>query len=240
MEVRMEKVDLSKVLIIDTPYYNPGSSYVGMLKRNNITTVNQLLDDSIWEYKCYTRTRSQLRGFIAMLKYYYFGEEPYYDVLLDKRIDLDFVKKGINYRDNFLYLVGNNYGNKNAPDVQISLTELLGCPEYMASYILRRVSTRTREGNLSEIGLEDNPKLIDLFKWILTEKRYKQVFPYIRSYIEIYNKRTPDIDYAKIDILVTQLMALEKMQKELDEQLAIVKKQLSFYSNIEDRNEGSR
>lgn len=237
----MDKVDLKKILIVDTPYYNPGSSYVGILKRNNIVTVDQLLSDSIWDYKCYTRTRCQLRGFIAMVKYYYLGEQPYYDALLDKEIELDYIRNDVDYRGTHLDLIDMNIGSKKrVPDVQISLTELLGCPEYIAKFIMMRFSTMVKNNKLVEGGLPEHPILIDLFKWILTDKRYKQVFPYIRSYIEIYNKKLQDIDFEKVDILVSERMMLLKMQEEIKKRIAIVEKQLDICCHLDDRKGGSR
>ena len=88
----MEKQDLSKLLIKDSEYYNPNSTYVNMLKRNNIETINQLLTDNFWNIywkKCQGDTRLQLTGLISMLKYKYLGETLLLDEFLDKYIDLD-------------------------------------------------------------------------------------------------------------------------------------------------------
>ena len=236
----MDTIDLKKVLIADTPYYNPGSSYVGMLKRNNITTVDQLLSDGDWKFKCYTKTRSQLRGFIAMVKYFYLGEQPCYEALLDKKIELNYIRNDIDYQGIHLELVDSKYNRKKTPDVQISLTELLGCPEYMASFIMRKFASIVKSNKLAEEGLPIQPKLIDFLEWILTEKKYKQVFPYIRSYIEMHDKKFEAIDFEKIDILVRERMLLLKMQEDIQKQIAEVEEQLAIYSHLKNRNGGRR
>ena len=235
----MDKFDLKKVLIVDTPYYNPGSSYVGMLKRNNITTVDQLLNDDTWQYKCYKKTRWQLRGFISMLKYYYLGEQPYYDILLDKDIELDYIKSGIDYRQTRLFLI-NNKNNKRIPVVDIDLIEFLGCSEFMASFIMRKFYNIVKNNKLSEAGLPEQPKLIDFLNWILSEKKYKQVFPFVRTYMEIYDKKIQAIDFEKIDILISERLLLLKMQEDIQKQIAKVEEQLAIYSHLKDRNGGSR
>ena len=56
----MEKQDLSKLLIKESEYYNPHSTYLNMLKRNHIVTINQLLTDNFWNIywkKCQGDTR---------------------------------------------------------------------------------------------------------------------------------------------------------------------------------------
>ena len=267
----MEKQDLSKYLIKNSEYYNSSSAYAGMLKRHNIITVDQILDDSFLNLRCKYRTSRELSALIAMLRYRYLDEPLCTDILLDKEIDLEFMKlflrqcgtsvplldeegrkKNIQeQRKNFAEYLNNinkdpeyySYFANSVPlaDKMVCLIELLGCSVSMALDINRRFvsyvhifGSRTQPPDFYQ--LPEKPKLIDLFKWILTKKDFEKVHPYVNTYIEVYEKKQnpQNNDSETMEYLRLQLSFLEEERIRLDAQIAFLTER------IENKNKGGR
>lgn len=233
----MEKQDLSKLLIKDSEYYNPNSTYVNMLKRNNIVTINQLLTDNFWNIywkKCQGDTRLQLTGLISMLKYKYLGETLLLDEFLDKYIDLDrSIRNTICIKSN----TKNEY---------IYYDKTFGCRTYEILFLnIEFIKYLESIGiyNINESFNEDIVKLIDFFKWILLNEgddRFKYLIPYARTYVESYEQHhiCENNNLDAINYLKGQLHSLLKIRKDLNEQIIQIQNQIESlsYNKIKVKN----
>lgn len=249
----MEKQDLSKYLIKDSEYYNSNSAYVGMLKRNNILTVDQILDDSFLNLRCKCQTSRELSALIAMLRYRYLDAPLCTDILLDKEIDLEFIKLFPGWSGNCVPLLDEEerkkkvqmqreyfaqYGEQLAPsaDMLIPLSGLLGCSHRMSTAIMEQFTRFVRHLGPSSYKLPENPKLIDFFQWILTKDEFEKVYPYINTYIEVYekNQNLENNDSETMEFLRLQLSFLEEERTRLDTQIAFLTEQIG------NKNKGGR
>ncbi len=248
----MEKQDLSKILIKDSEYYNPNCSYVGMLKKNNITTIDQILDDSFLKLKCKGDSWIQLNGLISMLKYKYLGEPLSNDVLLDKEIDLESLKMGFFGNNNLIPLLDEELRKKHRQeqvevfqkfepmlpislaDIRVNFSRLLGCPYNVSCAI---VSKLYFTANNHRDRFPEKPKLIDFLKYILTTGKFERVYPFINTYIEVYekNQSLESSDMEAIKLLKEQLGYLIKTREELDFQITNLQQQIKILKNSENK-----
>lgn len=83
----MKKENLDNILLKDTIYYNSESSYVGTLKKHNINSVYELLNNTILDLRFRYETKIQLLALINMLKYKYLKTPLINLDLMDKEID---------------------------------------------------------------------------------------------------------------------------------------------------------
>ena len=172
--------NLNKLLLIDSEYYNPNCNYVNFLKKYNIKTIEQILDDNFNEISkyCNINTKTQLYGLISMLRYRFYNEPLYCEYLLDKEIDFNSMRHS-------LYLGLSIPLEEN---LSFSPVKYLGCPNNISELIINELLNKD-----IRFLLRDDPKLINYLKLILEKEVYKQIYPVINTYIEIYennkNKR---------------------------------------------------
>ena len=215
----MEKLDLNEILIKDSEYYNPSASYTWLLKKKKINTVGQLLDGRVdinfLKYYSYN-TRSQLVGFISVLRYKYYGEPLYTDALMNEEI---------NFEENY----GNGiiFDTHNTKFESVSFAKLFGCPGVKIAPIFKE---------FKNASFPQEIKLIDFLKWILKEDRndFKPLCPYANAFIESYenSKRNKvvlaDDSEVQINVLIKQakkyldLLDKNKMYNNVKEQLTIL------------------
>ena len=167
----MEKIDLSKELIENSEYYDPRGSYVATLKKNNVKTINQLMDDEFvktLKKKWRPTTIMPLRGLISMLKYKYQDEPLYYDVYLDKKLDID-----KSTRDR-IYLKTDE-----KEDRIIHVQRMLGCSQEIGEMVTKEFcdfinNKRTYAVNFSK----EKVRLIDFISWIteINKPEYKKIY----------------------------------------------------------------
>lgn len=230
----MEQYNFSKMLIKDSEFYNPRCTYVGMFKRNNITTINQLLDDEainkIME-KCHPKTRKQLVGFVSMLKYKYLGVPLYNDILLNKELQLE-TNSSITLSNSDLLIL--KVGDKNEC---IAISQLLGCSHETGNAILKKFYSTINNPLLYEYNFTNNNIiLIDFLKWMLKNEQFKQTHPFIYIYIEVFENNqkinNKDNDPKIINILKEQLTNLIKTKENLDIQISNLQQKINKLSNI--------
>ena len=221
----MEKQDFTNFLIKDSQYYNSYCTYVGAFERNNITTIGQLLDDSLMALvmdKCHQKTRLQINGLISMLKYQYLGEPLCYEVLFDKDIS------AINDINNAIKVKNND------EQIYVNVMSLLGCPRGTSHMILgefRRVISNSSLCN--EIFPQESIRLIDFLKWILTidANHVKRVHPFVTTYIELYKKKNnmsfEDINKEGAEALKKELEDLIRKRNDIDARIENIKSALS-------------
>ena len=218
----MEKQDLSKLLIKDSEYYDSNCAYNGVLKKKGITTIDQLLNDDVVASimsQCQRNTRLQLLGFISMLKYKYANEPLCNEALLDKEIMF------ISDMSNALVL------RNGTQRINVDIMNLLGCPRGTSHIILGEFYRIKNNPQLCKVAFpNDNFKLIDFLKWILTiDKTYfKKVHPFINTYIEAHEKiNVEDMNDELVNSLKFELQNLLQKKEKLDLQIQNKKKTLS-------------
>ncbi len=222
----MDKSELRKKLIKYSEYYNPNCSYVGALNRNNITTIDQLLNEELMMdimKQCHRQTRLQLMGFISMLKYKYLDEPLYVDVLLDKEIIID---DGVGYS-----LMLKNKDEK----ISVDIINVLGCPRGTGHVLIGTFNHIINNPLLrKDVFPNENIKLIDLFKWMLTVDKppFRHVYPFVNTYVEMYEKLT-NVNYANLNEIARNdlnklLNGLLQRRKALDNEIDSIRQQLTL------------
>ena len=232
----MENLDLSKLLIQDSEYYNPSATYNGLLKDKNIYTVEQLLteyqDNNSSFFKGYSSmSMFELTGFISMLEYKYQGKPLLYDYLLDERIDFNKSNYGV------IYLATSDESNND-----IYLDELFGCPRDSVTPVFVEFKKLVKHQFMYkqfDLPEENNAKVIDFLKWALPidNDKFKHIIPFIRTYVANYEQQHQLVsgENESIEFLKGQLTSIMKTKESLDIQIANLQQQIETLSNTENK-----
>lgn len=230
----MEKQDLSKVLITDSKFYVKNAPYIKFFQRHNYTTIDQIIDGtfhycSFNGHKMKGHTASTLNSFIGLIRYEYLGEPLVTDAYLDRSIDLEETSFWVE-RNNMVVFKSNNDSDNSA-----HIRSFFGCDIGNAAFntFIGRVNERNRR--LAEEGIQTpDVKMIDFFKWILTEgKEFGFLNRFAETYIKEYEKDNIllEDDSKAILILKNQLDSLYKMRNDIDIQITDLKKKIDELSN---------
>ena len=220
--------DLNKILITDSEFYNPESTYTDLFKKYNITTISQLLDDNFlekYDKKCQANTRIQLRGLISMLKHKYFNTPLYFDDLLEEKIDIDKCN-----RDKICLKCKDT----NKENLRISINYLLGCSSRIGAVIINDFCYIINKQLIQKN--KDNIQLIDFLKWILTvdTPHCQRTHQYAQAYIDSYEQSkkidSSNIDLETINNLNDQLKSLIEKKAKLDNKISKIKQQIALLS----------
>jgi hypothetical protein len=251
----MEKINLSEIYIIDSEFYNKNGSYVKTFKKNNIITLEQLFNDKLMGdlmEHCQQRTRIQIKGLIALMKYKYLGIPLYNDILLDKRIEFLFenisgVTETVGYRE------------ENGK-CHVLVLEEMGFDKHQSTAIKSRIISILNNSEGKRVTL------IECFKQLVPKEKIKKpyhgtVIPIIQTYIESYEKKNSQeilsprskqllpqtltqetIDsleyYQKIIELRKQISDLISIRDNLDTQIASLQERLDILSENRNPNKG--
>ncbi|MCR4581307.1 MAG: hypothetical protein K5666_02220 [Bacilli bacterium] len=221
----MENINLNEIQIKDFEYHCKETSR-NFLKRHNITTIAQLVDDDLMDQllaRCGPDTRIELRVMISLAKYKYLGIPLPLDALLDKKLIIEEYEEG---RFRFFVLVDNI-------KKKFFIREFLGIHDVSAKHIERDF---VRKSGISG----DDIKLIDFFKWISISGYCGDYIERIAlTYIESYEKsKKADInpnDINTIESLKKQLADVLDMKKQLDAQINDLKEKINQLSQSEDK-----
>ena len=240
----MKRENLDNIMLKDTIYYNNESSYVSTLKKHNITTVSELLNNNILDLRFRYETKIQLLALINMLKYKYLKNPlPNLD-LMDNEIDFKWLKE-TNSLNHSLTLIDKDlryeyqkskdkYKEEDVslpdiPDIILLPTELFGCNSNTSNEIMEKFRTDFRKGKFAK-----NTKLIDFIKWSLTieySNSIDKVHLYAKEYIKAYEqKRNKVSNKEKIDILKLKLYKLLKEKEYLDKEIEIITAEINNLS----------
>ena len=219
---------LNTLLLSDTEFYNKHASYVYSLKKYNITTVGQLVDDNIMApiYNNICRhTKTQLQSLISLLKYVYLNEPLDIAEILNKKL-YGVVSKVQPYHWEYykLYLSEQHI-------YEFKLHDFFGV-KYNDTYSLERLLTA--DSKLKEMIANIDFKVIDLLEWILnnysetaSEHKYKAI---IETYINFYKKDNKEANSVfadgTIEFFRNNITKLVKQKNEIDIQIVDMQRQL--------------
>lgn len=213
-----EKIDLNQIQIKDSEFYHSNCKYVQVLKKHNITTVAQLLDNQAMEpiiKKVKYDTRGQLNTFISLLRHKYLNEPLCNDVLFDR---------------NLIITDSGNLRIEGPEKIGFSIDEFFGIPH--GRYLKIKFLSATKNEDIYDA----NFKVIDFIKWLsnFSDDEYVQSFmPTIMAFIESYNdnKKIDNTDFETIEKLKDQLTKLSKTRDYVDEQITNLQEQIEDLSN---------
>ena len=224
----MEQIDLNQIKLEDTGIFEKtGITFYSTFKKYNITTVGQVLDDSLmYEIMqvCKMRTRMELKGFIALLKYKYLG----------------------------IFLPNNEILEQNARKSENDDTYYY--PGDVYSFGLCKQYTRELWNETAKLKKEqiENKQLVDFLKEIYNERKlwgnnsYTEI---LRLHIESYEKskqltqptsikeaqpedKTPlQQEYDILVILKDQLVKLVGVRDSLDAQIEDLQQKIDALTN---------
>ena len=233
----MERQNLSQILITDTDYYYKNSIYTGFLKRNNITTVEELVNGTFDSrtfngHMLQKYTASRLRGFITLLKHEYLGEPLLMDAYLDKGINID-RSRGEPFGGCF------QFENPTAKEYDVMVSDFFGCDYSYTGPCVANFLREKREERDTRVVNKLEPKkvkVIDFFNWILDRPdEYKKFVPASKMYVEEYKKKYDDTEkndeQSDLINLRGQLTSLLRRKKALEDQIEIVQKQIDEMCN---------
>ena len=193
-------LDLNSILLKDTEFYSRYGAYIGALKKFNITTVGQLLDQNINDINLHRGTYIELCVFINMLKYRYLGTPLPYGKLLDNEIMIGSVKKTPYNFEQVLPLVDDK-----KQTTHILYSRLLSTADRLLVYkfldAIKQDKIRTYDGNI---------RLVDFLRWISNCNILgASVNACAKAYVEEY-----DLDLDGTRKLASLKNELEKMIKD--------------------------
>lgn len=232
----MEKTDLNQIKLEDTGIFEKyKNNFSSILKNNDITTVGQVLDDNLMHEimkKCKTKTRIELRGFIALLKYKYLEIPLSNKDILEQRPEKDMSPR-------------YNY-NINEPEYfyPIDFSELGLHKSY-------KLALKYEVRNLKKEKIE-NKQLIEFIKEIINSEKYcgaPEFIEILRLHVESYdkskqltqptinqetqteNKNTPQLEHDILVILKDQLVKLVGVRDSLDAQIEDIQQKIDALTN---------
>ena len=228
----MENIDLSKIPIIESEFYNMNAPYVKFFRRHNIKTIDQLVYGkfekcSFGGHLMSPSNASILRAFIRLLKNKYLGEPLVVDVYLDRVIDIS--------QTEFL-------GNRGGIRFTKYKDEEVDCDLHM--FFGGDIGDKAFSTFISSKKMEnahrfvDNmPKkevrMIDFFNWIFMDgKKYLNLIPFAKVYVAAYKENEGDLkaDSVTIDFLYSKLSSLKKEKDALDKEIEKVENAIAAYS----------
>lgn len=215
----MEAKNLDELQIKDFEFYKgSGASYYPFLRKHNITTIAQLVDDNMEKLssKCGSETKNELNILIAMAKHKYLNKPLPDSDLLDKRLFID-------------------EGNRFYVEVEDKIKKRFLTENFIGTYTGR---ARRFEGDfLKEDIYDENTKLIDYLKWLSIRHLNGSieglvVSAYLEDHEKNKTKKTGDIN--SIEDLKQKLAAIIDMRNNLNNQINELQQQLEMMSQQDD------
>lgn len=225
MEKENLKENLNELQIKDFEFYTGSkAAYYNLLKKHNITTIGQLLNDDLMKplfLRCGEDTRNELNILIAMAKYEYLNIPLPGEALLDKKLIID--EKSFR-----LYVeVEDKFKKRFATD------EFIPMGPYKAKRLEKMFFVET------EI-YDENTKLIDYFKWLSIsdhcfETAQRIISIYIESYEKNKNMNNTNNDVDTIESLRSQLANIIDMRDNLNNQISELQEKINLLSQTENK-----
>lgn len=220
----MEKQELNNILLKDLSLYDKRAKYTLTLKRYNITTVGQILDDEIMMpilSRMNFESRYQLRTFISLLKCRYLDMPINADDILNSKISIK-----SNDKTNRDYFILYSENGKCHP---FSLTGFLGFVDEDNDLKLMKLINQSIKNRMNNFDF----RVIDLFRWLIDKHGFEinylaSITTYIRSYemdkevlkLKLEEDAIRELENKKIKLIKKREkldMAILDMQKEIDE-----------------------
>lgn len=214
---------LNTVLFSNTEFYNKYAIYMQMLKKHNITTVGQLVDDNIMApiiVHAHHSTKIQLQVLISLLKYVYLNEPLDIMETLNKKLYIT------SYQSYGVYQIYFYLDEQHIDDFR--LYNFVGVKHYDIDDLLFLLGT---DFELKDLIVNSDFKVIDLLEWIVNNyseavTKYKAT---IDTYIKFYkNNKKMKLDVAdeSIESLRNNITKLVKQKDDIDIQIVAMQRQL--------------
>jgi hypothetical protein len=174
----MEKQELNNILLKDLSLYDKRAKYTLTLKRYNITTVEQILNDELMTpilRRMNMESRLPLCTFISLLKCRYLDIPIDVDDILNSKINIKF-NNSLN-RDYFVLY------SENGKCHQFSLTGFLGFVDEENDLRLIKLINQSIKNRMDNFDF----RVIDLFRWLIDKHGFEikylaSITTYLRSY----------------------------------------------------------
>lgn len=229
MEKENLKKNLNELQIKDFEFYTGARApYYNLLKKHNITTIGQLLNDDLMKpliLRCGEETRNNLNILIAMAKYEYLNIPLPGEALLDKKLIID--EKSFR-----LYV-----------EVEDKLKKRFATEKFIPMF--RNSAEILEKDFFVETGIYDkNTKLIDYFKWLsITDNIFKPktlivsriVSIYIESYEKNKNMNNINNDVDTIESLRSLLANIIDVRDNLNNQISELQEKINLLSQTENK-----
>ncbi len=234
----MKQINLNEILLTELkgldPVFNGIRSYsfYGVLYKNDISTVGELLNNQALQSHCSKETRIELEGFVSLIRHKLLNKPLINEEILEYQIKEtdDFFKTSETIANNNLYIsAGYSY----------TIFLKLGFSKKQARYLKNLIYQIDK----TSLNLESNPKIIDYFKFIKENSRNKNsenyeeykkfnIEPILELYINEYNKKHPS--EKKNNPIPSETEKLERLKAELEElelQRTFLNQQIEYIKN---------
>ncbi len=229
----MEKKEFSDIPLEETGFYNQGYSFAQAFKKHGITTVSQVLDDkTMWEYMTHATkgNRTQLMGFISLMKYKYLNLPIPAIQILEQNCDLsrltkigfsnldyETIKRYLRIEREYIDIDINNLSNYKLIEVLQSVLTIPRCSDRIRSLI--ETSIECYEQNKTTIIPEQEKNKVETNTSSITEESKEKKM---------------------IIFLKEQLVGLTSMRDSLNIQINNIQQQIELLSNNETKSRGQK
>ena len=241
---RMNLEELRNMKLVDSEFYVPNSKTAIYLEKRGYKTVGQLMDAIDNKELIHAKVhRLSVEAFLQAVKYRYLGEPLLYDAYLDNKMCIDDYSGG----PGTWFCLETNKGRTLIDTYRIfGFSKEMSDRLYSKYYyeILKKIKAQKQEG-LPVIM----PRLIDFFKWVVTESDYiKEVrsnspfIEYINTYLQAY-KGNSNENSNNAYILEAYERELERLVKQYDavaDKITKLKTEIRRIKNEESSGEKQR